>query len=339
MRRETIVKQKKEIMKKTVFLLIAALCIMSCSKSDDENQKVDISKKIVGEWVYDHPIDGVWETMKFTSSGVFYYSNLVSSWGIDNQNNDGRYFLDGYNITGTYFLEGNVSMNLDMTIKRITNYEFTARFNDTGLSFTYAKLLEKREIKVNESVTPNYENLVKDVDIRGYSSHDTNIATVDATTGKVVGVSGGRTYIDVLTDEGVAVVEINVESDELWPDFSRGLGKTHNQILSMYGSYPYENTNEDIIYVFDNSAADFVIFTFDKTTNLTTAASVRVNDNIKTSAVVNFLDSKFIKFPNGTPADGSQYAWLNASTVSAASVGIVYYPSDKLVTYVNLADN
>lgn len=38
-------------------------------------------------------------------------------------------------------------------------------------------------------------------------------------------------------------------------------------------------------------------------------------------------------FANGTAADGSQYAWTNGPSVAESTMGIIYYPEDRMVYY------
>lgn len=174
-------------MKKLFAFMLCAIAFCACS-NDDDDPVIDYANLLVGQWVYDHPEEGVWETIKFTSSGMFYYSNSNEIlYDFENENVNGRYFVDGNLVTGTYTLNESIQMNLDMQITKINDLEFTAKFNDTGLTFTYARLLDSEIVEYQEMISPNYSNLLRDVDIIGYSSHNTNIAQVDATTGKVTG--------------------------------------------------------------------------------------------------------------------------------------------------------
>ena len=196
-------------MKKIFAFMLCAIAFCACC--DDEDAP-DYANLLVGQWVYDHPEEGVWETIKFTSSGMFYYSNSNEIlYEFENENVNGRYFVDGNKVTGTYKLNEVTQMNLDMQITAINDLEFTAKFNDTGLTFTYARLLDSETIEYNGTIQPNYDNLLRGADIIAYSSHNPNIAKVDAASGRVTGLSSGRTYIDVITSEGTAVVEIIVK--------------------------------------------------------------------------------------------------------------------------------
>ena len=57
-------------MKKLFAFMLCAIAFCACSNDDDE-PVIDYANLLVGQWVYDHPEEGVWETIKFTSSGMF----------------------------------------------------------------------------------------------------------------------------------------------------------------------------------------------------------------------------------------------------------------------------
>lgn len=589
-------------MKKLLFALMCVLSFVSCSDSSSSSEQspdtTPVTDRIVGEWVYDRPSEGVWETMKFTSSGIFYYSNVDAAWKISNTKNDGRYYVNGNDVKGTYFLNG-TAQELDITIKKISDYALTALFNNIGLSFTYARLIDTKHMKPEETYTPNYSVLVRS-EIIGYSSHNPKVASVDATTGKITAVSSGHTYIDVVTQDGTAVVEIisfdedkmfddfdypsmlkksvpevvdeigpnyiykdnhngviylsdsyvvdtvkyytgvtddthveyislclnsNVTSNkvltylkkkyemfydknglygfstdrmvesqmmmvifdentwqvsfglmepeskwddfsslfgktdvivynemktlgynylftdnsysndgsdyysinnnsyismvgfvfnpkkvmceywvylnsdvdyreiynelnanytlntnessnskyvfydkskrlkiqfmadgaisytdttqdpfvapkaEAWPDFAKGIGMTHQQILAEYGNSPYENTDEDIIYFITNEYISLYEFLFNKTTNLVYVVAALVKDGINPSKIVEILNAQYTPFANGTLEDGSQYAWINSSSIETATIGILYDVNNRIIQYLDLTSN
>ena len=61
-----------------------------------------------------------------------------------------------------------------------------------------------------------------------------------------------------------------------------------------------------------------------------------INDAISKDVVVKTFNEKYVVFEKGTPADGSQYAWINGETVAEATLGIIYKPNDKKITYQSL---
>lgn len=285
-------------MKKFLFLICTILITVSCSDDTDESNTLPISDKIVGEWVYDHIDDeGVWETMKFTSSGVFYYSNINVGWKFSNDTNDGRYWVeDGNRLTGIYTLNG-VSANIQMTFKNISDYSFTASFNDGADvgTFTYSRLIDKVKIKPGQTITPSYSALVPS-GINGYKSHKTSVAFVDASSGAITAVAAGHTYIDVVTDEGTAVIEvISFDEDNMFEDFSFALTKTIPEIVSIKGdTYLYRDDENGLVYASDDYLCDTVRYitgAYDKTH--VEFVELILNDNVSSAKIKESLDNKY----------------------------------------------
>lgn len=325
-------------MKKLFAILLCAICICSCSKEDEEGTSIDYAKLIVGQWVYDHPEEGVWETLKFTSSGMFYYSNTNTNiYDFENENVDGRYFIEGNHITGTYKLNGVTPMNLDMTLTHINDLEFTAKFNDSGLSFTYARLLDSETMGRGETITPNYENLLRKIDIIAFSSHNSNVASVDASTGRVTAVSSGRTYIDVITKEGTAVVEIIVEG--LLPyDFDKLIGQNKSVIYSTFGSTPTTETEEVMVYQNLTNEIEFVRVGIDSATgnvlNIRIYLKATEVDDEYIEKMTSYLEQLYTVFEKGTT--DTYKAYINGDIIENATVGITWDIPNLQITYVSL---
>lgn len=284
-------------MKKLFFLLVCTLCIWSCS-DDEEDNSLPVLDKIVGEWVYDHVDDqGVWETQKFMSSGVFYYSNTVTGgWKISNDTKDGRYWIeDGNRVTCSCSMDG-VSVTFKMKILDITDYSYTAEYNDGATlgTFTYARLIDKLRIKPGQKVTPDYGQLVHTT-ILGYKSHKTNVATVDPSSGEITAVASGHTYIDVVTDQGTAVIEvISFDEDNMFEDYSFALTKTIPEIIEHEGNdYKYRDDEMALVYVSDHFLVDTVTYMTginDKTH--VEYVQLKLNDNISPTKIKKHLAEK-----------------------------------------------
>lgn len=197
----------KKILNIFVFSLVISV-IYSC-KDDDKSQisPIDISENILGEWVYDNPLDGSWQSMKFSENGKFYYSEDKNDWANALKGTDGYYSLDGMNVFG-YRAGG--ALYVDMTIQHISDYSFTTRYKNTALDFTFNKVLMRTHLNFAESVIPPYSDLV-DKEIISFKSHDDKIATVDANTGEITAVvKDGRTYIDLTTSDGTACIKVMI---------------------------------------------------------------------------------------------------------------------------------
>lgn len=125
----------------------------------------------------------------------------------------------------------------------------------------------------------------------------------------------------------------------MWPDYSKAMGLSHAKILSTYCPKPYENTAESIIYLPYNPFASLVMFFFDSNTDAVNYIGVSLTDTAEESMVVENLNSIYTIFEKGTQKDQSQYAWINASNLQEATVGIIYNSEKKIVSYQTISSS
>lgn len=252
-------------MKKLLLFMLACVALVSCSDEPEDKTVHVNNSNLAGEWVYDHPELNIWEVIKFQPSGIYYYWNKVSSadWKFQNEANYGRYTIEDNNKIICHHTINGFAVEIKMTMLSISDYAFSAEFND-GASLgiiDYARVIDKKMIKPGEAFTPNYKALVK-VDIKGYKSHNTAIATVDPTSGEIKGVKPGFTYIDVETAEGTAAIEITVfDPENPIVDYSFALGKTIPELVEILGdNYEYRNDKNGLVYTTDDYLCDTVKF-------------------------------------------------------------------------------
>jgi len=321
-------------MKKLFLLLFGLLTISSCCDDDDPKVKVVDFDKIVGDWVYDSPTDGVWETMRFTSSGVFYYSNDMATWNFSNDRNDGRYTIDEKNNTTTitYTLNGEAKQDV-MTFQSLNEYEFTAKFQQTGLSFTYGKLLGSQKlVKPGDKVTPDYKAWVSD-EIRDYSSHDLTIATVDDKTGEITAVAeNGRTYINVYTTKGRALVEVVINDEtNYFGDYSWAFGKTIDDIINKRGSNYYAKVdNQGITYKSKNLYATYERYltgTIDD--SHVQDVQLVLNDRLTDTQITTMLEKKYKSLGKLDGTDVNVYY----DDSSSSMYFVMYDPTERTLSF------
>lgn len=321
-------------MKQVIWLMLSCVLFVACKDEKDEPTKVQIDQ-LVGQWVYDHPEDGVWETQKFLPSGIFYYWNKVSGgWKFQNTANDGRFWIeDNDRVTCQYSLNG-ISTQIKMTIKSISDYAYTAEYNDGATLgiFTYARLLDILQLKPGESATPNYNILVKP-SIQGFKSHNTNIALVNPASGEITGVKSGHTYVDVITDQGTAVIEVIVfDAGNMFDDYSYAFGKTIPEIVELLGEqYDYRDDNNGLIYLSDDYLIDeirFITGAYDNTH--VEYIQLGLNNNVSSNTIITHLSEKNIAFSD---SDGI-YNYLTGQSVEGYPVAIVYDSNKATLTYM-----
>lgn len=323
-------------MKKFIFIALGLLCLSACTH-DNETTVLEIDQ-MVGEWVYDHPEEGIWETQKFLSSGVFYFSNKVTggSWKFSNDRNAGRYWIDGDNRVTCQLSLGGMSWELKMEMMEISEYSYTAEFND-GASlgvFTYSKLLSSKRIRPGERFTPEFSEAEKS-EITGFRSHNSSVAEVDSDNGIVTGVNAGHTYIDVETKRGTAVVEVTVfDPDNMFKDYSFAFGKTVSEIVSLKGdNYSFRDDEIGVVYVTD----DFVTDTVKYITGMYDKAHIEfirlsLNDNVSSDAIDKHLSNKYELISS---KDGCT-SYVTDKTFESKPVCVVYDSKSSMLSYVLL---
>ena len=121
-------------------------------------------------------------------------------------------------------------------------------------------------------------------------------------------------------------------NNDILGNYYEGLGMTHDQIISQYGN-PYLDESNMMYYLVGSDYVNLAVFYMNTETNKCKSVAVSINENVATSTIVDFLNSKYTVFANGTASDGSQYAWTNGPSVAESTLGIVYYPKDRLVVY------
>lgn len=325
------------VMKKIISMLFCAICLIACEK-EEEILKIQTSQ-LVGEWVYDHPEKGIWEKQKFVSSGAFYYSNrVVGEFIFSNDVVDGTYkIIDGNKVNFSYNLNNKV-FSVTMTMFDITDYSYTAEYND-GESlgvFTYAKLLGNYEMERGDIINPNYLELV-DTQILGYRSHQPSVAVVDPTTGEITAVAPGRTYIDLITNEGTAVVEVTVLA---WHDFVQDLGKTENEIFVDYGTpfYSAEGTyGKDIYYMLhDDFDIKYLVFTVNPSTKKTSIVNILLKENYNIENILDMLSEQYYYYAAGSEEEEFYYAFTHKETLQESNIGITFDGLTGVITFLDL---
>lgn len=114
--------------------------------------------------------------------------------------------------------------------------------------------------------------------------------------------------------------------------YYEALGLTQEQIIKKYGN-PYSSDATNMTYVIGRGYINFVFLSLDSETKKCKTATITINDNASESAVLDYFNSKYTVFAKGTAEDGSQYAWLNGASLGESTLGIIYFPQDKMIIY------
>lgn len=330
-------------MKKNLFLLLMLIGIttlFSCSSDDSEGNgsrqlKVE---DIIGEWVYDHPEEGIWEKQKFMSSGVFYYSNTsLGGWKFSNDTKDGRYSVENDNRITMNVVLGGVTTKLMLKVLDIADYAYTAEYTNGNASvgiFTYAKQVGSITVKPGETYTPNYSQSVK-ANIKSYASHDETIAKVNSNDGTITAISAGHTYIDIVTDQGTAVYEVIVFDDEnMFEDYSFAFGKTIQEIVDLKGKdYLYSDDKNGLVYYSTDYLTDtikYITGAYDKTH--VEFVQLYLNDKISKSKIKQYLDGKYeLLF-----STDNKYSYVTDKTVDSNPIAAIYDSNSSILSFTQI---
>ncbi len=123
---------------------------------------------------------------------------------------------------------------------------------------------------------------------------------------------------------------------EILGNYYEGLGMSHDQILAQYGT-PFSDDGKMLVYLVGTDYVDLAFFNMDTEINKCTQSGVTINENVATSTIVDYLNSKYTVFAKGTADDGSKYAWTNGPSVAESTMGIIYFPTDRMVMYQPLS--
>lgn len=339
-------------------IVMTACVFSSCSKDDDNNDvgngdnqwtAESVLKLLSTTWIFDQPSESRWEKTQFKETGVFYSSYYDLALYSIQENINGRYTLDSKgNILGQWRLDTGELLNLDWTIISISGLNLSIKNNEAGLEFTYSKLLSEIDIKSEESVTPDYEGLIpqtitkyKSIDkgvmanpkLKGFASHNSRIAEVDEYTGEIKAHAGGRTYIDVITTEGTAVIEVNV-TGVLPYDYCDFLGADRNEIYAEFGNSPILDNDKQIVYLLSEGDYEYLFFNFDNWTGKVKAVAVVAKDgcSFTDDEMRKYLSYAYHAYEKGTT--DTKYAYINAETYDEATAGIIWYPNDRQLVFV-----
>ena len=133
-----------------------------------------------------------------------------------------------------------------------------------------------------------------------------------------------------LTYTKLSMKQHETPKKEMLGTYYEALGMSHDQIVSKYGA-PYQEDGTSMYYVVGSENVSIVSFTLDSNTGKCENTILLLTEQTTLSTVVDYFNSKYYKFDKGTAADGSQYAWVDKSTFAESTMGITYFPKDRMV--------
>ncbi|MBR6540905.1 MAG: hypothetical protein IKT74_05185 [Bacteroidales bacterium] len=304
-------------MKKIVLLFILFLSISSCSKPV-EKEEIEYALMLEGEWICETQMQ--WEVMEFSRRGKCLYYNGIVAWNVENiRKYDGFYIIEDSNITGVCSSSFN-NVDLDFTVLEISECEFTAKHNNTGVVKTYHKVIEECELYLDESITPSYPTLLES-EIKRFRSHNDNIVSVNEKNGEIKAGSGGLVLIDVITESNdIAYVKIKVNGIM---DLTPYLGMEQDRIFTIFGM-PTVIEEEGIYYSIRDYLVDYIQFHLNANSEVQTISLKLIEDSLPKDSVIGYLDRMFVKGYN-TSEFFNLYHSSNAKIAYFPEYNIIYF--------------
>lgn len=302
---------------------------------------LNFSKAIIGKWIYDQ---SYWESIHFLENGKLYYSTIDVERGIYNDNATGDYTIDTSTnrLTLKVLPTGGTQMTVIMAMQAISKYSFTAKFyltdgSSTG-TFTYAKQLGSIELKSGETTLPDYSSFVETgTVIKKYQSHNPNIVEVNSETGEITANNSGRTYVDVVTEDGTAVMEVNVKSFTQY-NYEKLIGANKKAITDIFG-FDYIADGNDIIYLSNQVENNWsqILFRFDSSTGLVIGISLLAKNDVwfTPEEMTQYLSQRFYVYEKGTEKNFK--AFINAENFADATIGVTWDTTIGTLTFVQIS--
>lgn len=291
--------------------------IPNCDKPEN---MVDYALELEGEWICENQMQ--WEVMEFSRSGKCLYYNGIVAWNVENIHKCGSFYsIENNNITGVYSSSFNY-VDLDFTILEISECEFTAKHNNTGIIKTYHKVIEECELSLDEPITPTCSTLLE-AEIKQFKSHNDNIALVNERTGEIKAVRAGLVLIDVITESNdIAYVKIKVNGIM---DLTPYLGLEQDRVFSIFG-VPSSYTEESAHYSIRDNLVDFIQFHFNANRKVQLITLKLVENALPKDSIKEYLDKMYTR-DNST----IEFDYLYYSPVAK----ITYLLEDNVILFSN----
>lgn len=330
-------------MKGKVILIATGILSLFACNNEDNVEPINFKNpafSIVGRWYTektDNPDLDMYAEYTFTADGAVYVDEYRRRNGYKRNEGRGTYSVDGKKIVTNMETNKGLPIQNVSEIQDLNSLKFITKNKEYG---------DMQYLRIVGIVTPHVgDTLNLDVQqaINSYSSQavtivsctiaDDAIASMDeegVLTAKLIGV----TYLKVETSIGYAVIKISVtDNQNLWNDFSKGLGKSFEEVEKLFGKH-YAFKNDSLIrYFYDNIYVDSVdIYRHD---NITDSIVVAFRETVDKECVNNYLKEKlfFVK-------DTLSYHWYtDNNNYLFSSFSAKFFETEKKLRFTRLEPN
>lgn len=301
------------------------------------SKQKNLQELILGTWIYDNRNEHEWQRT------IFYDNDSVSvEWARDDIDvihgyGSGKYEVADNIVKFAIYAADGTRISQEWRVESIDDFEWSYNaYNDNSFvgKYTGHKRLYSVTLSPEGTSMPEYQSLVGNAEIQGYKSHNDAIATV-SDFGEITAKSIGRTYIDVNTNKGAGVVEVNVSGGAIPVTFEDCIGKSVSTVYEILGDKPFNESDAMIIYLNYSPEIDMIGISLDSLTRLVRGISITYNSSVNISQVTSILDATFIPYTSQTT--DTYKAYMDTSERADASVGVTWDIPKLTLVYVNLA--
>ncbi len=323
-------------MRRLVIFMAGIFSLLACNNEDsvESINFEDSTYSVVGRWYAertDNPELDMFAEYTFTADGAVYVDEYRRRNGYKRDEGRGTYSIDGNRIVS------NIASNMGLPIKNgsellnLNSLTFTTRSKDYG---------DMQFLRIVGIVTPNVgDTLHLDVQqaVDSYTSQSVKVISCMMTDDAIASFDDdgvlipqliGVTYLKIETSIGNAALKISVSDNKnLWNDFSRGLGKSFDEVEKIFGKH-YAFKSDSMRYFYDNPYVDSVdIYS---SNNIVDSIVATLRNGIKKNDIIDYLDKKLIFIK-----DTLSYRWYtDDDNYLFSSYSVKFFEDNKKIAYI-----
>ena len=197
----------------TVFV-VCSLILMGCTEHIDEPkpEQFNVTENIIGNWLLASSSANEWATYEFTETSRINATTFENS---KLQSGSGFYWIDEdeASVTGNFdYGNGQLPVYIDWVVEKVQTFELSLKlYNDNqylGNSSIY-RILSTATVEVNGSSEINFKSICGTDNVSDFSILDASVASVSS-TGVLIGLKIGETFMTFKTPGGIAAIKIEV---------------------------------------------------------------------------------------------------------------------------------
>lgn len=127
-----------------------------------------------------------------------------------------------------------------------------------------------------------------------------------------------------------------IKTENLWPDYTTEFGQTPKELKAKYGIPLYE-TDTSIYFAQENEYVEIVAFSFEPDRNEVYASSVFLRNTCNWQEALNYINSRYYYYDQGSDLENNYFAFTDKSTVEASNIGITFDGVNGCITYIDLS--